>query len=114
MGGAGIVFAAPAAALLTAPGQAQAAPLCVPPTASCGSGGSVVVPLIVPGVPSGPSLFGAAFTLADPFLSIAGQVPIMNAFIGIGAAGTALHPDGGNAGLFLATVGPDSARPRLA
>ena len=50
-------------------------------------------------------LIGTAFTAADPLLGIAGQIPVLNIFIGDGADGTAAHPDGGNAGMFLGNGG---------
>ncbi|MBB5167976.1 hypothetical protein HNP02_007985 [Mycobacterium sp. AZCC_0083] len=97
IGGAGLVLAVPAAALLVTPGRAQAAPLCVPPTLICNVS-AAASPVVA-------SIFGTAFGAADPLLDIAGQIPIINIFIGNGAAGTALHPDGGNAGILFGNGG---------
>ncbi|MDQ1716904.1 MAG: hypothetical protein QOE89_857, partial [Pseudonocardiales bacterium] len=97
IGGAGLVLAVPAAAFLVTPGRAQAAPLCVPPTVICNVS-AAASPVVA-------SIFGTAFGAADPLLDIAGQIPIINIFIGNGAAGTALHPDGGNAGILFGDGG---------
>src|SRR5882757_274369 len=101
IGGAGIALAAPGAALLATPAVAQAAPLpAVDPLCSllgsCSSGGL------------GASV---AHNLADPFglptdlMGFAGGIPVLNIFIGNGADGTALHPDGFNGGLFFGNGG---------
>src|SRR5882757_9108612 len=107
IGGAGIVLAAPAAALLATPAVAQAAP--VPPIdplctllAGCGSGGGVgasIASLVPPGGLADP------FGLPTALLGFAGAIPGLNIFIGNGADGTALHPDGFNGGLFFGDGG---------
>ncbi|MDT4998877.1 MAG: hypothetical protein QOK12_982, partial [Mycobacterium sp.] len=118
IGGAGIVLAAPAAALLTTPALAQAAP--VPPTGplcpllvGCGSGGGVGASIaggIGASIGSLSTVVGPG-GLADPFglptaiLGFAGAIPGLNIFIGNGADGTAVHPDGFNGGLFFGDGG---------
>src|SRR5882757_6297129 len=106
IGGTGMVLAAPAAALLISPAVAQAAPppvvdpLC-PLVGSC-AGGSLGASIAGVVGPAG---------LVDPFgsptdlLGFAGGIPILNIFIGNGADGTALHPDGFNGGLFFGNGG---------
>src|SRR6478672_559378 len=107
IGGAGIVLAAPAAALMVSPGEAHAAPA-IPFVDLCG-GTSIFGcnPL------GGSSLVNASLVsdISDPlgltssFLDLAGGIPVLNVFIGNGADGTAAHPNGFNGGLFAGSGG---------
>ena len=95
IGGAGIVLAAPGAAFMAAP-EAQAQ-----------TGIAIIDSLFGLTGLSGVSgtLVGTATGLEDTFFAIAGQIPILNAFIGNGADGTAENPDGGNAGIIAGNGG---------
>jgi hypothetical protein len=106
IGGAGMVLAAPAAALLISPAVAQAAPppvvdpLC-PLVGACarGSLGASIAGVL------GPAGLADPFGLPTDLLGFAGAIPVLNIFIGNGADGTALHPDGFNGGLFFGNGG---------
>jgi hypothetical protein len=52
------------------------------------------------------------FDASDPFLNLAGGIPILNIFIGNGADGTAFNPNGANGGLLIGSGGdgPSSNR----
>jgi hypothetical protein len=100
IGGAGLVVAAPAAALIAAPG-AQAAPVVPAPQQ-----------FDIPGL----DFFGSgglSAALFDPIFDIAGMVPVLNIFVANGVDGTATNPNGGNAGLFFGNGGKgfDAATP---
>lgn len=43
--------------------------------------------------------------LANPFIDIAGTIPVLNIFIGNGQDGTAAHPDGFDGGLLIGSGG---------
>ena len=97
IGGAGIVLAAPAAALITA-SEAQAAPVFPVPAQ-----------FEIPGL----DFFGAgglSAALLDPFFDIAGIIPGLNIFIGNGVDGTLTSPNGGAAGLFAGNGGAGFSR----
>src|SRR5262249_29162040 len=106
VGGAGLVLAAPGAALLAHPAEAQALPQSPGDVISCVLdsvlGGSCVAEaqneVILIGV-------GAGLQIADPILDIAGAIPVLNVFIGNGADGTAAHPNGFNGGLLIGSGG---------
>jgi hypothetical protein len=49
--------------------------------------------------------FAPAFDAADPFLDLAGRIPILDIFIGNGADGTAFNPNGANGGLLIGSGG---------
>jgi hypothetical protein len=116
IGGAGIVLAAPGAALLVAPGVAQAAPVAANPVCplfgGCASGGlgsgiGDVVGLAAP-TPNALAVGVIGAGVDGPLsalIGIAGQIPFVNIFVHNGADGTAAHPDGGNAGLFIGNGG---------
>ena len=102
LSGVAILFAVPAAALLTVP-AAQAAPVA-----------QVPAPFENPEWwinrhrPMGSGLIGGSGLSAgslDPFFDIAGLIPVLNVFIGNGADGTLASPNGGNAGLFAGNGG---------
>jgi hypothetical protein len=112
--GAGLLLAGPAAALLANPGEAHAAPGtpapqqpitslfgCVlgsaNPAENCDAGDNVAS---ARGLGN-----GLALANLDPFLDIAGGIPILNIFVGNGADGTALHPNGYNGGFFIGSGG---------
>src|SRR5882757_7419585 len=107
IGGAGIVLAAPGAALLVAPGVAQAAPVAANPVCplfgGCASGGlgsgiGDVVGLAAP-TPNALAVGVVGAGVDGPLsalIGIAGQIPFVNIFVHNGADGTAAHPDGGN------------------
>src|SRR5918992_210521 len=92
IGGAGIVLAAPAAALMTA-ADAQAAPMRPVPQQ-----------FEIPGL----DFFGSgglSAALLDPLFDIAGIIPGLNIFIGNGVDGTATSPNGTAAGLLAGNGG---------
>jgi hypothetical protein len=102
IGGAGLVVATPAAALLASPGEAHAAPpvdlfgcVVAPFGSSCLSPDNVALAASLTG----------GLALADPFLDLAGAIPVVNVFIGNGADGTAAHPNGFNGGLLIGSGG---------
>ena len=115
LGGASLFLAVPAAALMAGSGVANAAPAeesaqCTQLPACLGGGST----------PTAPSLFGpATFALAlapdsatndlvdlfNPFVDLAGAIPIVNIFVGNGTDGTAFNPNGGNGGLFIGSGG---------
>ncbi|MDT5187814.1 MAG: hypothetical protein QOI28_65, partial [Mycobacterium sp.] len=115
VGGAGMVLAAPGAALLANPGQAHAAPLeqlfgCAfgtVPVGDCDAASQSTPFVIGLGLQSAtlaPS-FGTGLDAADPFLDLAGGIPILNIFIGNGADGTQFSPNGTNGGLLIGSGG---------
>jgi len=110
VGGAGLVVAAPAAALLAMPGRAQAAPA---PTGLIGC----VLTLNGDCLDNQSTAIGSSLTdgmaTAEPFLDIASGIPIVNIFIGNGADGTAAHPNGFNGGIFAGS-GADGYSPTTA
>ena len=107
VGGAGVLFAAPAAALLASPAEAHAAP-----TDSVGDLLGCVVGSVLRGSCVGatqnavtPAAVSAESPLTDPLLNIAGEIPVLNLFIGNGADGSAFHPNGFNGGIFAGSGG---------
>src|SRR4051794_28690215 len=107
IGGAGMILAAPAVALLANPAQAQAAPT---------DGIEDLLGCAVTSLTQGDSCLTDLSDARtrnvtdsrmyyDPFLDVAGAIPGLNTFIGNGADGTAAHPDGFNAGLFIGNGG---------
>ena len=104
IGGAGMILAAPGAALLADPPEAQAQGDLATLTTLFGASG--LNGAVGAGV-------GAATGLADPFFAIASGIPFVNIFIGNGADGTAANPNGGNAGLFAGNGG-DGFSPTVA
>src|SRR5262245_6745540 len=104
IGGAGMILAAPGAALLANPAEAQA-------QIDLGSLSSLFGASGLNGaVGSG---VGAVTGLETPFFDILGGIPVVNIFIGNGANGTAANPNGGNAGL-LAGNGGNGYSPTVA
>ena len=91
IGGAGLVLAAPAAALLANPGSAHAAPT---------DGVTDLFGCAITSMQGGPCLTNLdqaknrnitdSLFYYDPLLDIAGAIPVLNAFIGNGADGTAV------------------------
>ena len=105
IGGAGLVLAAPGAALMANPAEAQAQPIDLSALTSL-FGGSFAIPL----TPAG--LVGTAGSTFDPILDIATAIPFLNLFVGNGPDGTAASPNGGNAiGLFVGNGGDGFHRP---
>src|ERR1700761_6292595 len=83
IGGAGIVLAVPGAALFSAPpAEAQ-----LPDLGGLFGGAGL----------GGLNLADPLNGILDPIFNIFGSVPILSIFIGNGADGTSLHPNGGNA-----------------
>src|SRR6476469_8121685 len=107
VGGAGLVLSAPAAALLAMPSEAQAAPLMPAPAGLFGCFfGSTVGGDCLAGDNAGlASGLTDGLATAQPFLDMAGGIPIVNIFIGNGADGTAAHPNGFNGGLLIGNGG---------
>ena len=105
IGGAGIIVAAPGAALLASPPEAQAQ-IDLTSITSIFTGGAGL---------SGTTgaLVGTATGLTDPIFAFLGGIPLVGAFIGNGADGTAANPNGGNAGI-LAGNGGDGYSPTVA
>src|SRR3954466_8268126 len=107
VGGAGLVLSAPAAALLAMPGEAHAAPALPIPTSLFGCFlGSTVGDECLAGDNAGlAASLTEGLATAQPFLDMAGGIPIVNIFIGNGADGTAAHPNGFNGGLLIGNGG---------
>jgi hypothetical protein len=111
IGGAGLVLAAPAAALLASPGEAHAAPV-VPIGDICGGASPLRLRRARSVQPSHYGVanrcydpFGLTSTFTNTFLDLADGIPVLNVFIGNGADGTAAHPNGFNDGLFAGSGG---------
>src|SRR5690348_10706749 len=107
VGGAGLVLSAPAAALLAMPGEAHAAPLAPTPNGLFGCiVGTTTGDECLAGDSAGlGDSLTASLATAQPFLDVAGGIPIVNIFIGNGADGTAAHPNGFNGGLLIGNGG---------
>ena len=96
IGGAGLVLAAPGAALMANPAEAQAQGGLSDLTSLFGNAG-------LSGL--GGTAAGAVTGLADPFFALATAIPFLNTLVANGTPGTAAHPDGGNAGLLAGNGG---------
>ena len=100
IGGAGLVLATPAAALMAAP-VAQAAPVVPAPQQIPGLGDLLGgLDLFGPG-----GLGGLTGLLPSSFLDFAGLIPGLNIFVGNGQDGLLPGSDGGDAGLFIGNGG---------
>ena len=93
IGGAGMILAAPTAALLANPAEAQAQPIDLTSLTSIFGNSGL----------SG--IAGTATGLATPFVNLANGIPILNIFISNGANGTADSPDGQPGGLIIGNGG---------
>ena len=103
IGGAGLVLAAPCAALMANPPEAQAQ-TGIPIIDSIFGGAFAGIPLTPAGV------VDTTTGLADPFLDLAGAIPILNIFVGNGADAdpvtcSGATCNGGDAGLFIGNGG---------